>query len=219
MSGGIIRGDDGGGREKVTRVDYPANSQKARQGKHETDKQRPEKVITGEAVERKKSRTDRFFHSIFADDADSVISYVVMDVLLPAFKSLLFDTVSQGFERALYGDSRRGSSSRPGGYTNYARVSTDRVRTPLTRQARATHDFNDILIQSRVEAEQVIDGLITLIDQYGQATVSDLYDLVGLTGDFPDSAYGWKDGDLRSAEVRSIRGGYLLDLPRPRALA
>jgi hypothetical protein len=214
----IVRGDDGGGRQKAMRVDYPANSQKAK--KTPDQEKVVEAVVTTPATKRKKNLLDRFAHSIFAEDADGVVSYVVVDVLLPAFKSLLYDTVSQGFERALYGENRRGSSSRPGGYVNYSRVSSERTQRPaLSRQARATHDFNDIMLQSRVEAENVIDGLRTLIDQYQQASVSDLYDLVGLTADFADATWGWIGNDLRDADVRAVRGGYLLNLPRTRALA
>jgi hypothetical protein len=86
----------------------------------------------------------------------------------------------------------------------------------MSRQQRAQHDFSDIILASRADAEDVLDRLRDLINQYEMATVSDLYDLVGLTGEFTDDKWGWYD--LRSAAVQAVRGGYLLRLPRTQPL-
>ena len=48
------------------------------------------------------------------------------------------------------------------------------------------------------------------------ATVADLYELVGVTGEYTDNKYGWDS--LGSASVTRVRGGYLVDLPRTRLL-
>jgi hypothetical protein len=48
---------------------------------------------------------------------------------------------------------------------------------------------------------------------YGQASISDLYELVGITANFTDNKWGWTD--LRSSSVSRARDGYLLNLPRP----
>ena len=55
-----------------------------------------------------------------------------------------------------------------------------------------------------------------LCETYGQVTVADLYDLVGISGSFTDNNYGWTD--MREASVRRVRDGYILSLPRPRQL-
>jgi hypothetical protein len=207
--------DMGGGRQARRRVDYPANSNKS---KEQLEKKRPEKVATGVVVTRKKNWWERAVHTVFSDDADTLSSYIVLEVLVPAFRNLLYDTVSQGAERALYGESRRSSGSRSG-YTNYTAASSGRnpSRPALSRQARAAHDFDDIIIATRPEADEVLDALREMIELYGQASVADLYDLVGITTDFTDNAWGWID--LRTASVRPVRGGYLLNLPRTRTIS
>jgi hypothetical protein len=145
-----------------------------------------------------------------------------MDVLLPAAKNMVSDAVSQGIERMLFGDARPSSRGGRPGYVNYANRSRSAAplisdpRPPLSRQARTNHDFDDIIIGDRVQAEEVLDRLRELIDQYEVATVSDLYELVGLTGEFTDAKWGWYD--LRTASVRLVRGGYLLSLPRTQAI-
>jgi hypothetical protein len=67
-----------------------------------------------------------------------------------------------------------------------------------------------------MEAEEVIKRLDQLVDRYGSASVSDLYDLVGVSSEFTDGKWGWVD--LRGADINRIRQGYLLDLPRPEPL-
>ena len=207
--------DTGGGRQEVRRVDYPSNSKRSRQPPPE--KKKTEQVVTGTVVQRKRPWYDRAIHTVFSGDNDTLTNYIVMEVLVPAFRNLIYDVASQGAERALYGESRRGSGSRSGGYTNYSAPSgRNPTRPTLSRQARATHDFDDIVLASRVDADEVLNALSEMIELYNQATVADLYDLVGVTTDFTDNAWGWRD--LRTATVRPIRGGYLLNLPRTIAL-
>lgn len=222
-----VLGDDGGGRQKKILIDYPSNSVKnktdplpAANGTQE-EKERPAKAIAGDAKVRKKGLVSRLSENWFSDDIGTVVNYVVMDVLLPAAKNMVSDAVSQGIERMLFGDARP-RSSRPG-YTNYgARSSTPaggRVvdpRPPLSRQARANHDFSDIILTTRTDAENTLERLRDIIQEYRMATVADLYDLVGLTGVFTDNKWGWED--LRSASIRPVRGGYILNLPRTIAL-
>src|SRR5690606_6792083 len=83
----------------------------------------------------------------------------------------------------------------------------------LSKQGRATHDFDEIILASRGEAEMVLDQLSEAIENYDTATVSDLYALVGITGAFTDDKYGWTN--LAEASVSSVRDGFLLNLPKP----
>jgi len=152
-------------------------------------------------------------------------------VLLPAAKDAVSDAVSQGMDRLIFGESRRSgsrSSSRPGtsGYTAYNRYSStapwknDRREDPRTRdvsrKSRASHDFGEILLGSRIEADDVIEKLYELCSQYGQATVADMYDLVGITPQFTDEKWGWTE--MQGADIKRTRDGYVLILPRPETL-
>ena len=74
-----------------------------------------------------------------------------------------------------------------------------------------------MLITNRADAEDVLDRLRDLINQFDVATVADFKELLGITGDFTDNTWGWDD--LRSAGIRAVRGGYVIDLPRTQALA
>jgi len=92
----------------------------------------------------------------------------------------------------------------------------DRSRQQMSRRARASHDFDEIILHTRAEANEVLERLYDLVSQYGEAKVADLYDLVGVEGNYTDNRWGWQN--LRGADVVRVRDGYLLDLPRPEPL-
>lgn len=183
-------------------------------------------IIKTKATIRKKSPLVRFREVFFGDDARSVVSYVAQDVLLPAAKDMISDAVTQTVERILFGDSspsRRGTSrTSNASYTPYHRASSNYKKSngPSDRRGdrrkRAAHDFDDIEFDTRAEAEVVLDRLYDLVNDYDYATVSDLYDLVGIDAKFTDENYGWYD--LRGSTIRRIRSGYILDLPKPEVL-
>jgi hypothetical protein len=139
---------------------------------------------------------------------------------------MVFDIFTQGLERKLFGEARPRTPVQRG-YTNYQTRSTvvgtsGRTVVPssvvsMNRQQRVVHDFTDIIIATRGEAEDVLDRMRDLINEYQVATVSDFFDLVGLTGEFTDDKWGWYD--LRSATIRPVRGGYMFVLPRTQPIA
>lgn len=211
-----VVGDAGGGRQKSISVNYQSNSHKSRETKSAQPEKNIEKVITGEAIQRKKSAGSKFKDVFTGEDARSVGSYILFDVFVPALKSMLADATSQGVERILFGDNRRtNSSGGRQGYTSYNKMYSSKPNNApreLSRTARATHNFGEVILSSRGEAEEVLDRLTALIDTYSVATVSDLYDLVGITGNFTDDKWGWYD--LRGSHISRIREGYLINLPQ-----
>jgi hypothetical protein len=217
--------DNGGGREHTIPVNYPSNSKRDREKPGPVEK-KIESVVTGEVVQRKKGWGRRFREDLIGEEGiEGAISTYVTDILVMAFKSLIADTVENftgairdGFQRALFGNVRRPGPETRGPYVNYNRV---QYRQPsygtISQRARARHDFNEVILQTRGEAEEVLDGLRELVDQYGSADVADFYSLVGITPEFTDiGKWGWYD--LRTAMVRHVRGGYLVQLPQPQPL-
>lgn len=211
-------------------TEYPPNS-KFNRGKpaEKVEEKVVEKVVIGEVIRQKKPLGRKFKDIFVGGEAKSVWQYIAMDVLVPAAKDMVSDAVSQGIDRMLFGDRgpryssprRRGSSPGYVSYNRYApqtrRHERERHEEPrISRRARASHDFDEILLSTRVEAEQVLERMFDLIQRYDQATVSDLYDLVGLTGNFTDESWGWYD--LRNSGITKVRNGYLLDLPAPEQL-
>jgi hypothetical protein len=86
----------------------------------------------------------------------------------------------------------------------------------MTQRGRSFHQFDEIVLETRQEAEDVLDSLFELVDRFGSASVSDLYELVGVKATHTDEKWGWED--LRGTTPSRVRGGYLLDLPDPEPL-
>ena len=209
--------------------DFPSNSHEAtKPGDQVEPPKKIDKVTTGEVVRRKKPLGKRLADTFIGGDAKSVWNYVLIDVAIPAAKDMIADAISTGIERMLFGEGRSpsrrvgGRPSSSHGYVSYNRYSQPGARREdprgpaLSRRNRATHNFDEIILKSRQEAETVIDNLFNLISQYEQATVADLYELVGITASYTDEKYGWTD--FRGAGVTRVRNGYLLDLPRTELL-
>lgn len=200
---------------------YPGNSDKKRMNQQEEPKKEIKKVAS--ATKRKKSMAKKFKEAFVGEDGDdqSVADYILYDVLVPAAKNTISDMVTGGIEMILYGE-RRGSSrmnrDRGRSYVNYSGYSTrrdnDRARngSRVRRSARDRVYNDDIIIPTRGEAEQTIDSLLDIIDQYGSASIADLYSLTGIDSDFTDNSYGWTN--LSTASVSRTRDGYILNLPR-----
>ena len=87
------------------------------------------------------------------------------------------------------------------------------IRDSASPRTRRHHDFSEIELESRDEAYLVIDRLGDIIEEYGLATVADLYDLCGITTEYTDENWGWTSARYMSV-IRSRRG-YMLQLPKP----
>ena len=205
-------------------ADLPGNAHKNREAEPEP-REKIEKIVEGKVVTRKLPWWKRMAHSMIADDASSISDYILVDGIVPALKNLIADIVGQGTNRVLFGSARNRGRSGIGGLgtldsrgslrTRYDQIGVDPGRS-ISRVGRARHDFDEVVLETRVEAIDVVEGLIAQVARYGFASVSDLYDLVGVTGSFQDQRWGWTD--LVTADVRQVRGGFLLDLPRPEPL-
>lgn len=206
------------------KIDYSSNSSKSKQQEKDAANRPAVKAVTSGKV-RKQSVGSKFKETFAGDDAGSVFQYVLFDVIVPRLKDMLFDTVSQGTERALFGSSSRSSRSNRsklvGGRTDYSGMSRDRRREEreerISTRGRRNHLFEEITIETRGEAEQVRDTLLELIDVYDVATVADLYNATDITPEHTDLKYGWTD--LTDSRITPARGGgYILELPRAEAL-
>jgi hypothetical protein len=55
-----------------------------------------------------------------------------------------------------------------------------------------------------------------LLKDYELVSISDLYSIVGLTASYIDNKWGWTD--LNGSQVRRVRDGYVLELPKVESL-
>lgn len=196
--------------------DYKPNSNRFKEEQKAqvpAEKKKVEKVISGTVKTRKKSGIDKVRDVFISDDAQNIKSYVVMDVLVPAIKKAISDIVTDGIAMLLYGDTNRGRRS-SSNYVSYDRISSRNGRDDRrdNYRTRSGYDFDDVVLETRGEAEEVLDRMDELIKTYGVVSVADMYDLIGKSCNYTDNKYGWTN--IRNAEPVRVRDGYLLKLPK-----
>lgn len=196
-------------------AEYAPNSHKSKETSTAvfTDDKKVKKVVTGKVRTKKKSEMSKFKDVFIAEDAQNVKSYIFMDVLVPAVKKAISDIVRDGIDMILYGDTKRSSRSSNSSYVSYRDYSNrDRDRRDDRRTVRSGFDFEDIIFETRGDAEEVRSLMDELLDQYQVVSVADLYDLAGMSSPYTANKYGWTN--LRNAEVMRVRDGYILKLPK-----
>jgi len=223
----VMKVDMGPKGTRTINVDYPSNSITSRTTPEAACK-KVTKVTTGKVFKQKKSASGNFLKSFINEDVSSIGTYILYDVLIPTIKTMLTDVVQGGLERLLFGDSRPQSQNRrPNTHVSYNKSSLngrvvqsasgssrDAMASRVERQKQSSYE--DLILTTRKEAEEVLYQLVYLCREYGQASIGDLYDLVGITGNFTDNRHGWYD--LGSANIKPVRGGYMLNLPRTTVL-
>lgn len=195
--------------------DYKPNSHRSKEEQNNlpSEKKKVESVVTGK-VTKKKNNVRKFTDVFVSDDVANVKDYVLMDILVPAIKKAISDIVTNGIDMILYGETgktKRSTSASNVSYRGYYDRKDDERRYSGSR-TRSGYSYDDIVIETRTEAEEVLTRMDELIATYGVVSVADMYDLVGVTCDYTDNKYGWTN--IRTAEVVRVRDGYILKLPK-----
>ena len=199
-------------------IDYTPNSIKGNSGQNAApvEKKKVEKVIAGTA--KRKPDPARKFTSLFAPgDMSSIKEYIVMDIVVPAVKKMVSEVVRNGIDMLMWGESGRsknynGSSDKVSYRSYYGSNDNNRNSNSSTR-TRSVFDYDNIVIPTRQEAEEVIRKMDEIIEVYQTVSVADLYDLCGITDhNYMNAKYGWMN--IRTAEAVRVHNGYILKLPR-----
>lgn len=192
--------------------DYKSNSNASKESAKKTDKN-VQKAIAGTARQRKKSEIRKFTDIFISEDVDNVKSYILLDVIVPSVKRAVSDVIKNGIDMLLYGETDHRSSSSTASKVSY-RSYYDKNKNSEPRQVRSHtgYGYDDIVLDSRGEAQEVLDRMDELVATYGTVSVADMYDLVGISGSYTDNKYGWTD--IRSARIVRIRDGFVIKMPR-----
>ena len=200
---------------------YPSNSHKARVEPVSTESSSgladaPRRSRRqGATSTKKKSGIRKLSDTFLSEDVSNVKSYIFSEVLLPAAKKLVSDIVTNGTNMLLYGEikNKKGNSSK----VSYSRYYDDRSRDYRSPVVRNNFDYDEIIFETRGDAEAVLDAMYDILNQYKVVSVAELYDLASITThNYTCNNYGWID--LRGSSVVRVRDGYILKLPRALAI-
>ena len=205
--------------------EFEPNSHKYREEKAKAEEEKTDnkvgKVVSGTSTKKKRSLFKRFADIFLTEDVGDVKTYILYDVLIPAVKENIADMINGAVGMLFFGEanrrSRRQGNPQNGTRINYGGYFADgskKEKMPSYNRSRIAHNFDEVVFETRGDAELVLDGMLELLNsEYRQVTVADFYDLAGISSEWTDNKYGWTD--LRSARVvGSPSRGYSIELPR-----
>lgn len=196
------------------------------------NERRLDPVIKSRVEVRKKGLGSRFAESfVSGEGAQTVWGHVVFGVVIPTVRDLIVNAGMEALHQTFYGNSAGPGRPRAGGYNyasgsqayqqqNYGAYSQPRPdpRSSQERRAGGAHDPSQVVFPSRVEAQEVLQGMYDALEQYNAVTVADFYDLCDIQPEFTDRQWGWES--LQGSQVRMIRGNqHVITTPKPKRLA
>ena len=178
------------------------------------EKKEVRQVVSGKI--KQKGLGEKAAEAFFSEDTRTVGDYILWDLFIPGVKDAIYEVIG----RVLFGSNGSRKSSRGNGGTHVSYSSYyDSDRNGRSRDRvghssrRSDYDFSDIVLDTRGDAEEVLSSMEELVRKYGEASVQDLCNLVGIDSQFTDTKYGWTD--CRDFSYRRSGRGYILDFAKP----
>ena len=186
-----------------------------------------EKVVDHDVVIKKRGFLDQLLEAFIPEGSTNISDFIISELIMPTFKKSMSDIVNHaanaardvivdGMEILLYGEARnRSKSITPRvSYNRYCTREASPFSTEYTKKARFNDGFylDDVVVQTRGEAESVITTMEELISVYGSVSISDFYDMLDMTCPYTNFSYGWTN--LRNVSIVRVSEGYLIKLPK-----
>lgn len=193
--------------------DYKPNSHrfKEEQKQNSSEERIVNKVVKGQVKTKKKSEIGKIAGVFISEDVKNVKDYIVMDVLVPTIKKTIIGAIDMILNGGNATYTGRSSTSKVS-YRKYYDEPRESHRSSESARVRTRFDYDDIIFESRGEAEMALEEMHNVIERYGFVTVADLYDMADLTQPYTSNKYGWIN--IRNAEVVRVNGGYIIKLPK-----
>lgn len=155
-------------------------------------------------------------------------SHMFHEVVVPSLQNGIADMAMTAVQRAIFGPdyihARRNSSGYWGrGVTNVTRMAdyrNDYTQSYAKRNRRASNQVEEIIFETRQDAQEVFNIMLANLDAYGIVTVGDFYELSDQPAKFTDQTFGWTTNaggqGLEGARIVAARGGgFKIQFPMP----
>lgn len=205
-------------RKEVTLEEEPKRERESRP--------RPKAAVSSPSEIKKDSFWDKFKKAWFGENVENAGEFVIFEVGIPAMKATLSDMISNGMEVLLFGESSgrhsRGRSKESSGYTGMYRRERERERDVREERRSYGYIWEQVEPRSQRDCMAIIAEMRDFAYDNEYVTVAELLDIMRASNlaEYTDENKGWYAEDLKgnACSCYAVRGGYLLDLPRPRAI-
>lgn len=214
---------------------YASNSNASKKAKEEKVEATADVKNPPAARIVKTSRASRFVNNVVEEGLPKAKNYIVNDVLIPTFKSVVRDIFSNTLDILLYGGrdyGRKGPSAPTYSYNNnyYNRPTYSApIRSAYGSQPYYEEDryyggpitngvpnYDELVFYTREQTIEALEHLKWYIANYdGFVPMTELYVKAGVTPPFTSNSMGWTN--LNNARVMPARfsKGWVIELPRP----
>jgi len=137
---------------------------------------------------------------------------MIFDVIVETAREVIMGR--RPYDRPIEG---RGGYGPRGTYRSYDRVPlrepTQYARLPDQPSIRRVNrrQIQDVILDSKSEAEMILDTMFDVLRRYQMVSVADYYDMLGLETQYTDNRWGWTF--LSSANIVQTRDGWVIELP------
>lgn len=199
------------------------NSNKA---KEEAKKEKPSLIQEDSLVRKRNNYKGGLMSALIKKDMSEVLRWLFYEKVIPGGKELFLMALGNWLGVDMYdifdfggSDRRRGQiGSYQRAYDRINGRNRDRRREPEDRGKRNSDklDYHDIVLRYRPDAERVVDAMQDRIEQLGQVSVAELFEMIHEPSDYTDTAYGWtRTSDV---DIRKVRDGWLIDVAEAKYL-
>ena len=117
----------------------------------------------------------------------------------------------------LYGEAGKSKKNSTASKVSYQKYYDGGKKDYAAPKSRTSYEYDELLFETRGDAESVLDAMNEIIAQYEVVSVADLYDLANVSNDnYAANKYGWTD--IAGCRADRVRDGYILKLPKPTPL-
>lgn len=207
-------------------TNYAGNSHKAKEEAAKQEERKPvEKVVKGGVKKQKQSGFKNVVGAIVSEEARGIKEHVIYSIIIPVIQDTVSQIVKDSIDIIFKGETKGnrgygyGGGGRSASKVSYGAYYDEKRdgRRDMNRHDRR-YSYDDLTFEYREDAENVLDRMYEILEEYGVVRVSDLFDVSDVTGNGPtDQNYGWTS--LRNSCVERTRHNeYIIRLPRAAAI-
>ena len=196
----------------------PGNSNSGKKPQEpEKPKREVHKVVKGDIVGNYHEPMRKISQLLFAEDFGTVKKYILDQVLWPAIKNTIADTVTSGINMWILGN-RNGTPIKPmssiNSPTKYSTIyRLDGSSPKVGSTANSRFFFENPIVATKDDAEEVIMNLKDYIEAEDSVSVAVLYSMLGLESEATYNNYGWYN--VGKAKAIPVKDGWVINLPKP----
>ena len=202
---------------------YVGNSFKSKEDQIREQARKQSKVTHGQVLSELPNTEGWFMkalHYFISEDFTwkGLFDYILADVLKPTVRSTTLNILKSSAEIAVNGKATKSTGTNNN--VQYSKVSYQSgAVVPASQNTTRSSGvgYEPIKFVERGDAEAVLNSMRELVAAYGNVSVSEMFDLAGLTIDYTWNKYGWTNLDGADISRKQINGAFIYEILLPKA--